>query len=136
MVNKILWEFYKKGKFLIPVVENNESKKMSKYNLWAKWELIPTGAKKSSLTIDEFNGILQITLFCPNGVGNDIIETKANEIVNYFGNEKQPKIELSDGVIITDLIIKSSHKEPSMPDSDGKWFMQPIRIEYSLTNSQ
>ncbi|WP_187147095.1 phage tail terminator-like protein [Psychrobacter arcticus] len=70
--------------------------------------------------------ILQITLFVPIGTNISVIDAKADAIRAKFGTEQSHTV---DG---HNVLIRSSHKEPAMPDSDGKWYMQPISIEYQI----
>ena len=126
MVDNLLNTLYNRGKFAIPVAMPNRTFTAPNVGMWAKFQLMPTSTARGNLCDIEHKGILQITLFVPIGTNTDLIDAKANAIVNHFGTE------LAHNVLDHNLLIMSSHKETAMPDSDGKWFMLPISIEYEV----
>lgn len=94
--------------------------------MWGKYQLMPTSTYRGNLCDIERAGILQITLFVPIGTDDTLIDAKAHDIAAHFGTEQAHMV---DG---HNLLIMSSHIEPAMPDSDGKWYMTPISIEYQV----
>lgn len=126
MVNQLLLELYSQGAFGIPTITPNLTFNVSDLKLWAKFQLMPTSTRKANMIDDERNGILQVTLFVPIGTDDTLINAKAYAIAKYFDTQK------THIVLGRQVHIMSSHIETALPDSDGKWFMQPISIEYQV----
>ena len=125
MVDDLLLQHYIAGAFAVPMALPNRAFDPSKYDMWAKWQLMPTNSYKGNLRDTEQAGILQITLFVPVNTKTADIEAKANAIVDWFGTEKQHNINGHN------LIIMSSLANNAMPDGNG-WYMQPISISYQV----
>lgn len=128
MINQLLELHYYNGEFAIPTVTPNrtiEAKTLSKLPIYAKWQLMPTNSRMSTLSSVEQTGLLQITLFVDVAIGTDLIDQKAQAIVNHFG------IEQAHDVSGQNLMIMSSTANAAMPDGTGR-YMQPITIEYRL----
>lgn len=152
MVKDLLLKLYAQGSFAVPLSTPNRTFKPQGLKMWAKFQLMPTSTYKGNLRETEKAGILQVTLFVPIGTDDTLIDAKANDIVNWFGTEVQHSVQTTNfegllfasklryssnlryarNPIFKDLTIMSSHIEPAMPDSDGKWYMQPISIEYQV----
>ena len=126
MVNMILLKLYADGAFGIPTVTPNLALDVSRLDLWARFQLMPTSTYRGNLRDIERAGILQITLFVPIGTDDTLINAKAYAITQHFGTQQ------SHNVLGHRVNIMSSHIETAMPDSDGKWFMTPISIEYEI----
>lgn len=126
MVKDILLKIYYQGLFAVPLSTPNRTFTPSGMRMWAKWQIMPTSTYMGNLREIEQAGILQITLFVPVGTSDAVIDAKADAIVDHFGTERAHMV---DG---RNMLIMSSHKEPAMPDSDGKWYMQPISIKYEV----
>lgn len=126
MVNMILLQLYADGAFGIPTVTPNLTFDVSRLDLWARFQLMPTTTRKANFVQTENNGILQITLFVPIGTDDTLINAKAYAITQHFGTQQ------SHNVLGHRVNIMSSHIETAMPDSDGKWYMMPISIEYEI----
>ncbi len=99
---------------------------MAARTIYAKYQLMPLRNRMGTLCSIEQSGILQITLFVDVAIGTDLIDQKAQAIVNHFGTEKSHTI---NGV---QILIMSSTANAAMPDGTGK-FMMPITIEYRVT---
>lgn len=128
MVNQLLELHYYNGEFAIPTVTPNRTIKpseLSKLPIYAKWQLMPTNSRMSTLSSVEQTGLLQIALFVDVAIGTDLIDQKAQAIVNHFG------IEQAHDVSGQNLMIMSSTANAAMPDGFGK-YMMPITIEYRL----
>lgn len=128
MVNQLLELHYYNGEFAIPTVTPNRTIKpseLSKLPIYAKWQLMPLRDRMGTLCSIQHTGILQITLFVDVAIGTDLIDQKAQAIVNHFGTEKSHTI---NGV---QILIMSSTANAAMPDGEGK-FMMPITIEYRV----
>lgn len=124
---------------------------LSKLPIYAKWQLMPLRDRMGSLCSIQHTGILQITLFVDVAIGTDLIDQKAQAIVEHFGTEKSHNIETTDfkglaftsvtryankleftkNPILMQILIMSSTANAAMPDSTGK-FMMPITIEYRV----
>ena len=128
MINQLLELHYYNGEFAIPTVTPNRTIKpseLSKLPIYAKWQLMPLRDRMGTLCSIQHTGILQITLFVDVAIGTDLIDQKAQAIVEHFGTEKSHTI---NGVKI---LIMSSTANAAMPDGTGK-FMMPITIEYRV----
>ena len=128
MINKLLEKHYYAGGFGVPTIAPNKTIKpsdLSNLPIYAKWQLMPTNSRMSTLSSVEQTGLLQITLFVDVATGTDLIDQKAQAIVNHFGIEKGHTI---NGV---QILIMSSTANAAMPDGEGK-FMMPISIEYQI----
>ncbi len=126
MVKELLLKLYAQGSFGVPLSTPNRTFDTSGMAMWAKFQLMPTSTYKGNLRETERAGILQITLFVPISTDDTLIDAKANDITAHFGTEQAHMV---DG---HNVLIMSSHIETAMPDSDGKWFMTPISIEYEI----
>ena len=98
---------------------------MAARTIYAKYQLMPLRNRMGTLCSIEQSGILQITLFVDVAIGTELIDQKAQAIVNHFG------IEQSHNVSGQNLMIMSSTANAAMPDGTGK-FMMPITIEYRV----
>ena len=128
MINKLLEKHYYAGGFGVPTIEPNrtiDAKRLSGLSIYAKWQLMPLRDRMGSLCSIQHTGILQITLFVDVAIGTDLIDQKAQAIVNHFGTEKSHTI---NGV---QILIMSSTANAAMPDGFGK-YMMPITIEYRV----
>lgn len=128
MINKLLEKHYYAGGFGVPTIEPNRTTKpseLSKLPIYAKWQLMPLRDRMGTLCSIQHTGILQITLFVDVAIGTDLIDQKAQAIVNHFGTEESHTI---NGV---QILIMSSTANSAMPDGTGK-FMMPITIEYRV----
>ena len=128
MINKLLEKYYYAGGFGVPTIEPNRTIKpsdLSKLPIYAKWQLMPLRDRMGTLSSIQRTGILQITLFVDVAIGTDLIDQKAQAIVEHFGTEKSHTI---NGV---QILIMSSTANAAMPDGTGK-FMMPITIEYRV----
>ena len=120
MINKLLEKHYYAGGFGVSTIPPNKTIKpsdLSKLPIYAKWQLM--------LCSIQHTGILQITLFVDVAIGTELIDQKAQAIVEHFGTEKGHTI---NGV---QILIMSSTANAAMPDGTGK-FMMPITIEYRV----
>lgn len=129
MINKLLEQHYYAGGFGVPTIAPNktiDAKRLSGLPIYAKWQLMPLRDRMGTLSSIQHTGILQITLFVDVAIGTDLIDAKAQAIVNHFGTEKSHTI---NGV---QILIMSSTANAAMPDGEGK-FMMPITIEYRVT---
>ncbi len=129
MINKLLERHYHDGGFGVPTIEPNRTIKpseLSKLPIYAKWQLMPTNSRMSTLSSVEQTGLLQITLFVDVAIGTDLIDAKAQAIVEHFDTERSHTI---NGV---QILIMTSTANAAMPDGTGK-FMMPITIEYRVT---
>lgn len=128
MINKLLEKHYYAGGFGVPTIAPNktiDAKRLSGLPIYAKWQLMPLRDRMGTLCSIQHTGILQITLFVDAAIGTDLIDQKAQAIVNHFGTEKSHTI---NGV---QILIMSSTANAAMPDGTGK-FMMPITIEYRV----
>lgn len=128
MVNQLLELHYYNGEFGVPTIAPNktiDAKTLSGLAIYAKWQLMPLRDRMGTLYSIQHTGILQITLFVDVAIGTDLIDQKAQAIVNHFGTEKGHTI---NGV---QILIMSSTANAAMPDGAGK-FMMPITIEYRV----
>ena len=129
MVSQLLEKHYYDGAFGVPTIAPNktiDAKRLSGLPIYAKWQLMPLRDRMGTLCSIQHTGILQITLFVDVAIGTDLIDQKAQAIVNHFGTEKSHTI---NGV---QILIMSSTANAAMPDGTGK-FMMPITIEYRVT---
>ena len=128
MINKLLEKHYYAGGFGVPTIAPNktiDATRLSGLPIYAKWQLMPLRDRMGTLCSIQHTGILQITLFVDVAIGTDLIDQKAQAIVNHFGTEKSHTI---DGV---QILIMSSTANAAMPDGTGK-FMMPITVEYRV----
>lgn len=128
MVNKLLEQHYYNGKIGVLLITQNRTMKPSDIaarTIYAKYQLMPLRNRMGTLCSIEQSGILQITLFVDVAIGTDLIDQKAQAIVNHFG------IEQAHNVSGQNLMIMSSTANAAMPDGTGK-FMMPITIEYRV----
>lgn len=128
MINKLLEQHYYNGKIGVLLITQNRTMKpsdMAARTIYAKYQLMPLRNRMGTLCSIEQSGILQITLFVDVAIGTDLIDQKAQAIVNHFGTEKSHTI---NGV---QIIIMSSTANAAMPDGTGK-YMMPITIEYRV----
>lgn len=128
MINKLLEKHYYDGGFGVSTIPPNKTIKpsdLSKLPIYAKWQLMPLRNRMGALCSIEQSGILQITLFVDVAIGTDLIDQKAQAIVEHFGTEKSHTI---NGV---QILIMSSTANAAMQDGTGK-FMMPITIEYRV----
>lgn len=129
MINKLLEQHYYNGKIGVLLITQNRTMKPSDIaarTIYAKYQLMPLRNRMGSLSSIQHTGILQITLFVDVAIGTDLIDQKAQAIVNHFGTEKSHTI---NGV---QILIMSSTANAAMPDGFGK-YMMPITIEYRVT---
>lgn len=128
MINKLLEQHYYNGKIGVLLITQNRtitaSDKAAR-DIYAKYQLMPLRDRMGTLCSIQHTGILQITLFVDVAIGTDLIDQKAQAIVNHFGTEKSHTI---NGV---QILIMSSTANAAMPDGTGK-FMMPITIEYRV----
>ena len=128
MINKLLEQHYYNGKIGVLLITQNRtitaSDKAAR-DIYAKYQLMPLRDRMGTLCSIQHTGILQITLFVDVAIGTDLIDQKAQAIVNHFGTEKSHTIT---GV---QILIMSSTANAAMPDGTGK-FMMPITIEYRV----
>lgn len=129
MVKDLLLKLYAQGSFGVPLSTPNRTFDTSGMAMWAKFQLMPTSTYKGNLRETERAGILQITLFVPIGTDDALIDAKSYAIAKHFGTQ------VTHEVLGHQVIIMSSHIEPAMPDSDGKWYMNPISISYEITDT-
>lgn len=128
MINKLLEQHYYNGKIGVLLITQNRTMKPSDIaarTIYAKYQLMPLRNRMGTLCSVEQSGILQITLFVDVATGTDLIDQKAQAIVNHFGTEEDHTI---DGV---QILIMSSTANAAMPDGFGK-YMMPITIEYRV----
>ena len=128
MINKLLEKHYYAGGFGVSTIPPNKTIKpsdLSKLPIYAKWQLMPLRDRMGTLSSIQHTGILQITLFVDVAIGTDLIDQKAQAIVEHFGTEKSHTI---NGV---QILIMSSTANAAMPDGFGK-YMMPITIEYRV----
>ena len=128
MVNKLLERHYYNGKIGVLLITQNRTVTASDKaarDIYAKYQLMPLRDRMGTLSSIQHTGILQITLFVDVAIGTDLIDQKAQAIVNHFGTEKSHTI---NGV---QILIMSSTANAAMPDGTGK-FMMPITIEYRV----
>ena len=128
MINKLLEKHYYNGKIGVLLITQNRTMKpsdMAARTIYAKYQLMPLRNRMGTLCSIEQSGILQITLFVDVAIGTDLIDQKAQAIVEHFGTEKSHTI---NGV---QILIMSSTANAAMPDGTGK-FMMPITIEYRV----
>ena len=128
MINKLLEQHYYNGKIGVLLITQNRTMKpsdMAARTIYAKYQLMPLRNRMGTLCSIEQSGILQITLFVDVAIGTDLIDQKAQAIVEHFGTEKSHTI---NGV---QILIMSSTANAAMPDGTGK-FMMPITIEYRV----
>src|SRR5699024_3278257 len=118
MINKLLEKHYYAGGFGVPTIPPNKTIKpseLSKLPIYAKWQLMPLRDRMGTLCSIQHTGILQITLFVDVAIGTDLIDQKAQAIVEHFGTEKSHAI---NGV---QILIMSSTANAAMPDGTGKF---------------
>lgn len=128
MINKLLEQHYYNGKIGVLLITQNRTMKpsdMAARTIYAKYQLMPLRNRMGTLCSIEQSGILQITLFVDVAIGTDLIDQKAQAIVEHFGTEKSHTV---NGV---QILIMSSTANAAMPDGFGK-FMMPITIEYRV----
>ena len=128
MINKLLEQHYYNGKIGVLLITQNRTMKpsdMAARTIYAKYQLMPLRNRMGTLCSIEQSGILQITLFVDVAIGTDLIDQKAQAIVNHFG------IEQAHNVSGQNLMIMSSTANAAMPDGFGK-YMMPITIEYRV----
>lgn len=128
MINKLLEQHYYNGKIGVLLITQNRTMKPSDIaarTIYAKYQLMPLRDRMGTLSSIQHTGILQITLFVDVAIGTDLIDQKAQAIVEHFGTEKSHTI---NGV---QILIMSSTANAAMPDGTGK-FMMPITIEYRV----
>lgn len=128
MVNQLLEQHYYNGKIGVLLITQNRTMKPSDIAaraIYAKYQLMPLRDRMGTLCSIQHTGILQITLFVDVAIGTDLIDQKAQAIVNHFGTEKSHTI---NGV---QILIMSSTANAAMPDGFGK-YMMPITIEYRV----
>lgn len=128
MINKLLEQHYYNGKIGVLLITQNRTMKpsdMAARTIYAKYQLMPLRNRMGTLCSIEQSGILQITLFVDVAIGTDLIDQKAQAIVEHFGTEESHTI---NGV---QILIMSSTANAAMPDGTGK-FMMPITIEYRV----
>ena len=155
MVNKLLEQHYYNGKIGVLLITQNRtitaSDKAAR-DIYAKYQLMPLRDRMGTLCSIQHTGILQITLFVDVAIGTELIDQKAQAIVNHFGTEKSHNVETTDfkglgftsvtryanklefakNPIFVQILIMSSTANTAMPDGTGK-FMMPITIEYRVT---
>ena len=128
MINKLLEKHYYDGGFGVPTIAPNktiDAKRLSGLTIYAKWQLMPLRDRMGTLCSIQHTGILQITLFVDVAIGTELIDAKAQAIVDWFGTERAHTV---DG---QRFMIMSSTANAAMPDGEGK-YMQPITIEYRV----
>ena len=128
MVNKLLEQHHYNGKIGVMLVTQNKTltaAQKSQSSIYAKYQLMPLRNRMGTLCSIEQSGILQITLFVDVAIGTDLIDAKAQEIVDWFGTEKAHTVNGKR------FMIMSSTAMGAMPDGEGK-YMQPITIEYRV----
>ena len=128
MINKLLEQHYYNGKIGVLLITQNRTMKPSDIaarTIYAKYQLMPLRNRMGTLCSIEQSGILQITLFVDVANGTELIDAKAQAIVDWFGTERAHTV---DG---QRFMIMSSTANAAMPDGEGK-YMQPITIEYRV----
>lgn len=128
MINKLLEKHYYAGGFGVPTIAPNktiDATRLSGLPIYAKWQLMPLRDRMGTLCNIQHTGILQITLFVGVAIGTELIDQKAQEIVDWFGTEKAHTV---DG---QRFMIMSSTANAAMVDGEGK-YMMPISIEYQI----
>lgn len=122
-----LRKHYEGGKFGIPFSVPNKRFEPNKMKLkyWAELTDMPNGARKETLENTRRQGIFQISLFMPLNEDTGVLHAKADQILDYYGVEKEHALE--DG---STLYVMSSYKTRGLPD--GAWFMLPITIDYHI----
>lgn len=113
----------------MPTIAPNKTIKpevLSKLPIYAKYQLMPLRNRMGTLCSIQQTGLLQITLFTDVAIGTELVDAKAQAIVNHFGVEKGHTI---NGI---QILIMSSTANAAMPDGEGK-YMMPITIEYRVT---
>lgn len=130
-MDKKLLDHYYAGKFKVPVALPNRNFEPSEMKLkyWAELTDMPNGARKETLECTRRQGIFQITLFMPLNEDTETLHAKADQILDYYGVEKEHALE--DG---STLYVMSSYKTRGLPD--GAWFMLPITIDYHIIKHQ
>lgn len=124
-MDKRLLDHYYKGGFGVPVALPNRHFEPKSLNLWAQLTDMPNGARRETLEHVRRQGILQISLFVPLNELTDTLHAKADQILDYYGVEKEHALE--DG---STLYVMSSYKSQGMPS--GAWFMLPITVDYHI----
>ena len=155
MVNKLLEQHYYDGKIGVLLITQNRTMRpsdMAAHTIYAKYQLMPLRNRMGALCSIEHTGILQITLFVDVALGTELIDQKAQAIVNHFGTEKSHNVETTDfkslaftsvtryanklefakNPIFAQILIMSSTANAAMPDGTGK-YMMPITVEYRVT---
>ncbi len=128
MVSKLLEQHYYDGKIGVMLVTQNATittAQKSAVPIYAKYQLMPLRNRMGTLCSIEHSGILQITLFVDTAIGTDLIDAKAQAIVEHFGTEKAHTVNGQR------FMIMSSTANAAMPDGEGK-YMLPITIEYRV----
>lgn len=128
MISKLLEQHYYDGKIGVMLVTQNKTittAQKSQSSIYAKYQLMPLRNRMGTLCSIEQSGILQITLFVDTAIGIDLIDAKAQAIVEHFGTEKAHTVNGQR------FMIMSSTANTAMPDGTGK-YMMPITIEYRV----
>ncbi len=127
MVSKLLEQHYYDGKIGVLLVTQNKTLTTAQKSvpIYAKYQLMPLRNRMGTLCSIEQSGILQITLFVDTAIGTELIDAKAQEIVEHFGTEKAHTVNGKR------FMIMSSTANAAMPDGEGK-YMCPISIEYRI----
>ena len=128
MISKLLEQHYYNGKIGVMLVTQNKTlttAQKSAVPIYAKYQLMPLRNRMGTLCSIEQSGILQITLFVDVANDTELIDAKAQQIVDWFGTEKAHTV---DG---QRFMVMSSTAMGAMPDGEGK-YMQPITIEYRV----
>lgn len=123
-MDKLLQHYYN-GAFGVPLSLPNRSFEPRGLKLWAQLTDMPNGARRETLDHVRRQGIFQISLFMPLNETTDTLHAKADQIIDYYGVEKEHALE--DG---STLYVMSSYKTRGLPD--GAWFMLPITIDYHI----
>lgn len=147
-MDKLLQHYYN-GAFGVPLSLPNRAFEPQDLTLWAKFDDMPNGARRETLSNVRRQGILQITLFCPLNENTDALHDKANAILKYYGVEQSHSLDFNnryaDKTRYADksryafyddggqLYVMSSYKSQGMPS--GAWFMLPITIDYHIVKS-
>lgn len=128
MISKLLEQHYYDGKIGVMLVTQNKTittTQKSQSSIYAKYQLMPLRNRMGTLNSIEQSGILQITLFVDTAIGTDLIDAKAQAIVEHFGTEKAHTVNGKR------FMVMSSTANAAMPDGEGK-YMCPISIEYRI----
>ena len=124
MARELLLQHYWEGKFGIQLIEPNHAIDPQQFEMWARYDDMPTGARRANLRDVQEEGVAQISLFCKANKGTSEIKAKARAIIKHFG------VEVAHDMGEHTIYVMSSYMTQGLPD--GQWYMLPITIEYQI----